>query len=112
MRIDNQATRHQLSTLPESPGLQGETPEDATDAAGRAIRSLAIRREPTQFAAASSSGVSYWFIFEPRRSGCLLKLYERHKGGAVTTNTITYYARRPVTACTCSWVLESESSYP
>jgi hypothetical protein len=91
---------------------QGETPEDSTGAANRAARSIARLREPTQFEAASSSVISYWFNFEPRHSGCLLKLFEIHKGGAVKTNTITYYAKRPLTGCTCGWAYVHESSYP
>ncbi len=88
----------------------GETPEDATGAANRAVRIFPFQSETTQFEAASSSGASYWFSFEPRRSGCLLKLFERHKGGATMTNTVTYYARRQLTACT--WILVHESDYP
>jgi hypothetical protein len=92
---------------------RGETPEDATGAANRAAQSIARQQDlPIQFEAASSSGVSYWFGFQPRPSGCLLQLFEIHKGGVVKTNTITYYAKRPLTGCTCGWAYVHESSYP
>jgi len=82
---------------------QGETAEDATDAAGRALRIFSRKGEPEQFEAASSSGVSYWFDFEPKTGGCRLRLYARQKGGAITSNTITYYAKRQMTGCICKW---------
>jgi hypothetical protein len=89
---------------------QGETPEDAADAAGRAVRTFSREGEPEHFLAASSSGVSYWFDFEPKRSGCMLRLYGRQKGDTTEWNTMTYYAKRQMAACTCKWNLVSESS--
>jgi len=90
---------------------QGETPEDAEDAAGRALRILARRRGPDLLEAASSSGVSYWFDFKPLKPGCLLRLYGRQKAsGATTTNTITYFANRPLAGCTCSWNLAIDNT--
>src|SRR3954466_1573301 len=89
---------------------QGETAEDAAGAAGRAVRAFSREGEPELFLAASSSGVSYWFNFEPKKSGCVLRLYARQKDGATEYNTMTYYAKRPMAACTCEWKLVSESS--
>lgn len=92
---------------------QGETPEDAADATGRALRIFSRRTNQDFLEAASSSGASYWFSFKPQKSGCLLRLYGRHKpSGATTTNTFTYYAKRPLTGCSCSWELPDNSSTP
>jgi hypothetical protein len=85
---------------------QGETPEDAADAAGRALRifsSISSKDEPEHFEAASSSGVSYWFNFEPKKSGCLLRMYGRQKDGGTSWNTATYYDKRQLAGCTCTW---------
>jgi len=89
---------------------QGETPEDAQGAANRALRLFPLERDPKRFVAASSSGVSYWFIFEPKTDGCLLKLYARQKSGSTVSNTITYFAKRRLNGCICTWDLVIESS--
>jgi hypothetical protein len=89
---------------------QGETPEDAASAAARTVRLLPHQTVPL-FEAASASGVTYGWKLEPRNSGpCILRIYERRKGGTVVDNTITYFATRHLKSCTCSWAYYSEQT--
>jgi hypothetical protein len=92
---------------------QGETPEEATVAASRALRLLPLSAEPYHFEAASNSGVTYEFLFQPRKSNrCVLRLYERQKNGATVSNTFTYFATRDLSDCSCDWILDySKTTY-
>jgi hypothetical protein len=88
---------------------EGETPEDAADAAARTVRSIPSLPRPL-FEAASASGVSYGGYLEPRHSGaCMLRIYERRKGNASTQNTLTFFASRRLESCTCSWTVYSSN---
>ena len=92
---------------------QGETPEEATAAASRALRLLPLSEERYRFEAASNSGVSYGFLLQPRKSNrCVLRLYERQKNGATISNTFTYFATRDLSDCSCDWVVDySKTTY-
>lgn len=89
---------------------QGETAEDATGAAHRALRSLPRQSVPSRYEAVAGSGTVYGFNFEPRSSGsCVLRLFERRRpDGAVTTNTISFFATRTLATCHCDWVWYTE----
>jgi len=90
---------------------QGETPEDATAAAARALRLLLLSDKAYHFEAASNSGVSYGFLLQPRKSSrCVLRLYERQKNGATVSNTFTYFATRDVNDCSCDWIVDNSKT--
>jgi hypothetical protein len=93
-------------TLASALEEQGETPEDAAAAAAGAVHAISLRADPNPFEAVSPSGVAYGAFLEPRRSGaCVLKVYERRKGGLSIENTFTFFARRTLPKCTCDWYL-------
>jgi hypothetical protein len=82
---------------------QGEKPEDADALARRTRTSLTLRNlGPRPFLVSAPSGADYSFFVQEKRSGCLLRLYRRHKGFASYTNNLTYIATRPLPDCLCT----------
>ena len=82
---------------------QGETPENASALANRAITVLALGNlGPRPFLVAAPSGTDYSFFVEKKKSGCILRLYGRQKGFVSYTNDLTYIDSRPLPGCRCA----------
>ena len=84
-------------------GGQGETPENATKLAHRAVTILTLGDlGPRPFLVAAPSGTDYSFFVEKTKSGCILRLYGREKGFVSYTNNLTYIDSRTLQGCSCS----------
>ena len=84
-------------------GGQGETPENATKLARRAVTILTLGNlGPRPFLVAAPSGTDYSFFVEKTKSGCILRLYGREKGFVSYTNNLTYIDSRTLQGCSCS----------
>lgn len=82
---------------------QGEKPETAGELVERTSRILERGRfGPRPFLVASPSGTDYTFFVEPKKKGCLLRLYGRQKGFVSYTNNLTYIDTKPLPGCLCS----------
>lgn len=82
---------------------EGETPEVARDLASRSTDVLRLGGlGPRPFLVSSPSGTDFSFFVEPKKEGCLLRLYGRQKGFVSYTNNLTYIATRLVPPCRCT----------
>jgi hypothetical protein len=82
---------------------QGESQEDASQCAERAVEAM-VRRNlgPRPFLVAAPSGTDYTFFVQKSSEQCVLRLFGRRKGFVSYTNNLTYIATRELGSCVCS----------
>jgi len=82
---------------------QDETQVNADNLAERTMKNLQlVDLGPRPFLVAAPSGSDYTFFVQPKKTGCLLRLYGRRRGFMSYTNNLTYIATRPLPQCVCS----------
>ncbi len=75
-----------------------EPPEDAALAANLALQSFFQGESTLNFVASARPGWRYFFKIVRKKSGCVLKLYERQKPHVEYTS----FASRPLPGCACN----------